>query len=110
MAFSIPPTIIPAYSLPSPNPVNYNLAVGSAIKDQPNGTETTMKKANDVAVIRAQENYKTSVAKYEIDFKAATIKADMAEKVVDNARLKKAIAITCVVAAVIGVVGVVIAA
>lgn len=86
------------------------MQVGSSVVDMPQGAETTMKKANLVAVTREYERFNSSSIQYEIDFKAATIKAEQAKTVVDDARKKKILAITAVAATAIAVAAVVAAA
>ncbi len=105
MAFSIPQTINPVYSLPSGDPLNATLNVGAAIKDLPLGTETTMKKTHNAAVIQVQKQFEADTTQFEIDFQAATVKAVAAEKVIGDARKKKIIAITLLVASILTAVG-----
>lgn len=104
MAFSIPQTIHPVYTIPGSSPVNVMLNVGASIKDLPPDTETTVKKANDVAVVKVKQQYEADSIQFDKDFQAAEIKAKNAEKIISNTRNKKVIAITLLVATIIATV------
>lgn len=110
MAFSIPQTIQPVYTIPDLGSVNVMLNVGSAVKDLPPGAETTMKKANDIAVVKVTQRYQADSIQFEKDFEAAEIKAQKAEKMISSTRNKKAIAITLLVATIIATVATVVLA
>lgn len=106
MVFSIPKNFTPGYTLPADEPINNTLLVGEAIKDLPNGTETTMKKNHDVTVIQIKEKFTHNLNEYNQNFQTASLKAAEAAKLIGNARMKKAIAITLVATTAIALAGI----
>lgn len=107
MAFSIPKTIYPSFTL-SHDKIG-SVEVGTAIKDLPPGTITEMKKRHEKATIIAKERFEIAQKEYEKDFQNASIKAEKASTLIGGTRLKKAIAITLLVASIITAVGVTLA-
>lgn len=106
MAFSIPQTIYPAYTIPEPGPVNVRLNVGASIKDLPPNAETTMKKANDMAIAKTIRQFEADSTQFDKDLKAAEIKAESAKKIISKTRNKKALSITSLAANIIAIVAV----
>ncbi|MCE5293649.1 MAG: hypothetical protein LLF94_03420 [Chlamydiales bacterium] len=109
MAFSIPAAIYPKFHVPDTASIVNGPKVGLAIKDVANDQETTNKRVHAAAVARITEQYKADDAQYSKDFTTATIKAEAAKKVIGSERFKKVLAITALVATIIGIVGAVIA-
>lgn len=109
MVFSIPQPIHPVYTLPPSGPVGVSLNVGTAIKDMPQGADTTMKRDHNFAVIQAKERFDAAEKQYENDFQLATQKATTASNAIGDARKKKIIAITILAASIIAIVGTAIA-
>lgn len=109
MAFSIPTNIQAIYSQPPPTPVNAQLQVGISIKDEPKGTETTMKKANQVAIDRVKEQDAANVIQYDKDLEIATQKADIAGSMIERIKTKKNRCITIFAIYTIAAIGLLIA-
>ncbi len=110
MAFSIPPFIFPTYKVAEADFAPPRIPnIGSKVKDLPDDANTRMKQEHDAEVIRVKEEYRINNEQYKSDLARTTSIAVTAATKIDNARFKKAMAITALALAAIGLVGALIA-